>query len=173
LLHATGVISLQHGSSTLCSRREKGDEEEFMLEEITVTAEKREAELQKVPIDITVLRPEEMDRSGVYSIYDLKKVIPDIDTATQTGNQVMISIRGVGGAADTLWNPIHETTTAVHIDGIQLTKANGFDNMSSISRGLRCLKAPGYPLWQGINSRKHEHADPEAYYWRIWRQLHL
>ncbi|MBN1905772.1 MAG: Plug domain-containing protein, partial [Deltaproteobacteria bacterium] len=123
------------------------DEEEFMLEEITVTAEKREAELQKVPIDITVLRPEEMDRSGVYSIYDLKKVIPDLDTATQTGNQVMVSIRGVGGAADTLWNPIHETTTAMHIDGIQLTRANGFDNMFFDLQRVEVLKGPQGTLY--------------------------
>ncbi|NLD38250.1 MAG: TonB-dependent receptor [Desulfatiglans sp.] len=123
------------------------EDEEFMLEEITVTAEKREAELQKVPIDITVLRPEEMDRSGVYSIYDLKKVIPDLDTATQTGNQVMVSIRGVGGAADTLWNPIHETTTAIHIDGIQLTRANGFDNMFYDLQRVEVLKGPQGTLY--------------------------
>ena len=40
------------------------EEDEFTLEEITVTAEKREAELQKVPMDITVIRPDDMDRSG-------------------------------------------------------------------------------------------------------------
>jgi outer membrane receptor protein involved in Fe transport len=123
------------------------EDEEFMLEEITVTAEKREAELQKVPMDITVVRPDEMDRSGIYSIYDLKKVIPDMETSTMTGNQVMVSIRGVGGAADTLWNPIHETTTAIHIDGIQLTKANGFDNMFFDLQRVEVLKGPQGTLY--------------------------
>lgn len=123
------------------------DDEEFMLEEITVTAEKREAELQKVPIDITVIRPEEMDRSGVYSIYDIKKIIPDLETSSTTGNQVMISIRGVGGAENTLWNPINETTTAVHIDGIQLTRPNGFDNMFFDLQRIEVLKGPQGTLY--------------------------
>ena len=123
------------------------DEDEFTLEEVTVTAEKREAELQKVPMDITVVRPDDMDQAGVYSVYDLKKVIPDINTSTMTGNQVMISIRGVGGAADTLWNPIHETTTAVHIDGIQLTKANAFDNLFFDLQRVEVLKGPQGTLY--------------------------
>ena len=123
------------------------EEDEFTLEEITVTAEKREAELQKVPMDIAVVRPDEMDRVGVYSIYDIKKLIPDLDTSSTTGNQVMISIRGVGGSDLTMWNPIHETTTAVHIDGVQLTRQNGFDNMFYDLQRVEVLKGPQGTLY--------------------------
>ncbi len=141
------IVFFMSTASDLFAQDGEDEEEEFTLEEITVTAEKREAQLQKVPMDITVVRPDDMDRSGVYSVYDLKKVIPDLNTSTQTGNQVMISIRGVGGAADTLWNPIHETTTAVHIDGVQLTRANGFDNLFFDLQRVEVLKGPQGTLY--------------------------
>lgn len=51
-------FTLTLGESKSVSAQEKDDE--FTLEEITVTAEKREAELQKVPMEITVLRTDEM-----------------------------------------------------------------------------------------------------------------
>ena len=53
------------------------DEEEFTLDEITVTAEKREAELQKVPMDITVIRQDDMDL-----VYDLKMLDEEGDIKT-------------------------------------------------------------------------------------------
>ncbi len=129
------------------AEEEEEEEEAFTLEEITVTAEKREAELQKLPMDVAVVRPEEMDRLGVYSVYDVKKLIPDMNTDTMTGNQVMISLRGVGDADLTLWNPIHETTTAVHMDGVQLTRVNAFDNLFFDLQRVEVLKGPQGTLY--------------------------
>ena len=82
----------------LAQEDDSDDAEEFLLEEIIVTAEKREAELQKIPLDISVVRPDEMDKFGVYQTRDLEKLIPDMDIDPVIGANIQISIRGVGQA---------------------------------------------------------------------------
>ena len=42
------------------------DSEEFLLEDVIVTAQKREAELQSVPASIDVIRPDDMLKLGVF-----------------------------------------------------------------------------------------------------------
>ena len=55
-------------------------DDEFTLEEIVVTAEKREAELQKIPMDVAVVRPDDMERMNVHQMSELQKMIPDLST---------------------------------------------------------------------------------------------
>ncbi|MGD9162619.1 MAG: TonB-dependent receptor, partial [Desulfobacteraceae bacterium] len=143
-------MGLVIGLSDQVFAQDNDQEDEFTLEEITVTAEKREAQLQKIPMDISVVRPREMDRLGIYSVYDIKKILPDIDTdsrADGTGSGVLVSIRGVGGGDTTLAYPTNETSTAVHIDGIQLTRVTSFDNMFYDLQRVEVLKGPQGTLY--------------------------
>jgi len=123
------------------------DGEEFTLEEVTVTAEKREAELQKIPLDISVVRPDEMDKFGVYNTADLDKILPDVDINETIGANITISIRGVGRAELTLWNAIHETAVAMHLDGVSLTRINGYNNMFYDMQRVEVLKGPQGTLY--------------------------
>jgi hypothetical protein len=45
-----------------------------------VMAEKREAELQKIPMDVAVVRPDDMERLNVHQMQELQKMIPDLQT---------------------------------------------------------------------------------------------
>jgi iron complex outermembrane receptor protein len=66
------------------------------LTEITVTAQKVNTKLQKTPIAITALSPEQMANANIRSIQDLDKQIPGM-TATNAGPYPMnVTIRGVG-----------------------------------------------------------------------------
>ena len=69
--------SLRKSCLTLCMALTVGmsgqafaQEDEFTLEEIVVTAEKREAQLQKIPMDISVVRPDELERRNVHQVED-------------------------------------------------------------------------------------------------------
>ncbi len=125
-------------TATVFAADEK-EADEFTLEEITVTAEKREAELQKVPLDISVVRPDDMDTLGIHTAQDLDKILPDVSTDQYAGSFVTVTMRGVRME---FWNPIHETTTAIHLDGVQLTRINGFNNMFYDLQRLEVLKGP-------------------------------
>ena len=68
------------------------------LDEIIVTAQKREQNLQDVPIAVTAFSGEALALSGVQNIEDLATLSPSvqINSAAATGNNTTIRIRGIG-----------------------------------------------------------------------------
>ena len=131
----------------ICSPVFAADEEaadEFTLEEITVTAEKREAQLQKIPMSIDVVREQEMRVYNVNQINDIQKIMPDVSVNTQVGSFNQISIREVQMIQ---FNPIFETTVATHLDGIQLNRFAGLDNFFFDLERVEVLKGPQGTLY--------------------------
>lgn len=84
------------------------------LEPVFVTAERRQQDLQDVPISATILDGRELERRGVYSINDLQQVAPSV--AINTYNRsTFVNIRGVGIARSA---PISTPGVAYYIDGV-------------------------------------------------------
>ncbi len=66
-----------------------------VVEDVVITAERREQSLQDVPISATVLNADALSRQGVDNVSDLQQVSPSI--AINTYNRsTFINIRGVG-----------------------------------------------------------------------------
>jgi len=83
------------------------------LDEIVVTAERREQNLQDVSIAATVLSGEELAKRGVTNLNDIQQVAPSI--AINTFNRsTFINIRGVGIAQSA---PTSNPGVAYYIDG--------------------------------------------------------
>lgn len=157
-----GGKSLRKSCLTLCMALAVGasgqvfaqDEDEFTLEEIVVTAEKREAELQKIPMDISVVRPDELERLNVHQIEDLDKLLPDLKITRSQGGLLKIQMRDVGGNTEGRGgvttdydNPTQETTVAVHIDGVQLTRSDGLEGKLYDMERVETLKGPQGTLY--------------------------
>src|SRR5689334_11043158 len=69
--------------------------ESMELDEVVVTAERREVNLQDVPASATVLSAEALAAAGVDNIIDIQTVAPSV--AINTYNRsTFINIRGVG-----------------------------------------------------------------------------
>ncbi len=73
------------------------------LEEITVTASKRSENLQDVPLSVTALTAESLERSGVASFADYAEKIPNLTFSSGHGvaEGRLLAIRGVQGASTT------------------------------------------------------------------------
>ena len=83
------------------------------LSEIVVTAERREQNLQDIPISATVFSGEELQKKGVTNLNDIQQVAPSI--AINTFNRsTFINIRGVGIAQSA---PTSNPGVAYYIDG--------------------------------------------------------
>lgn len=84
------------------------------LDEVVVTAERREINLQEVPASATVLSTEDLAAAGVDNIIDIQTVAPSV--AINTYNRsTFINIRGVGIAQSA---PTSNPGVAYYIDGM-------------------------------------------------------
>jgi iron complex outermembrane recepter protein len=78
------------------------------LQEIVVTATRREESLSKVPISITAMTQEGMDNLGIKDIADVVRFTPGLSIIDQS-NFVSVTIRGIGSSAGA-------ATTGIYID---------------------------------------------------------
>lgn len=66
------------------------------LEEIVVTAQKRQESLQDVPISMQAFTGDQMSDMGIEKASDITKLAPNLNIATQNAMSQQIVIRGVG-----------------------------------------------------------------------------
>lgn len=66
------------------------------LAEIVVTAQKREENLQKVPITMQAYSGEQLQKAGVSQLTDITKLAPNLNVVVQNALSQHIVIRGVG-----------------------------------------------------------------------------
>ncbi len=103
------------------------DDQENVLEEIVVTAQKREEGLIDVPISIVVTSGEKIKEAGIYRIEDLQNYVPNLQM-TESGISTQMYIRGIGTGN----NQGFEQSVGQYVDGIyygrqQLIRAPLFD----------------------------------------------
>jgi len=74
-----------------------GDPGKLQLEEIIVTARKREESIQDVPVAVTALGAQELNRSSLRDLRDITPYVPNllVDKVTALQGGAAISIRGV------------------------------------------------------------------------------
>jgi iron complex outermembrane receptor protein len=83
------------------------------LDEVIVTAERREQNLQDVPISATVLSAEDLERRGVTDLNDIQTVAPAV-AINVVNRSTFVNIRGVGIAQSA---PTSNPGVAFYIDG--------------------------------------------------------
>ena len=108
--------------------QEDKDKDTFTLQEITVTAEKREANLQKTPISIQAVSGEQLSREGKQRIDDIMQGIPGVSSqGSQVGSDFYM--RGIGtGNFGPPTGGIDQSAVAVLIDGV-------YQNRGEVVRG--------------------------------------
>jgi iron complex outermembrane receptor protein len=112
-----------------------------VLEEVVVTARKRQESLQETPIAISAMSGDQMAQNGVNNSADLRAVVPNVDIysgngTTGAGN---IFIRGVG-ARNTGVN--YDSGVGIYLDDIYLSRPDGaiLDNVDVAN--LQVLRGP-------------------------------
>jgi iron complex outermembrane receptor protein len=84
------------------------------LEAIVVTAQKREQQLQDVPIAITALNSDALDKRGIKSVEDLQYSTPGLTMSQNNINNSRLILRGVGAE-----NPVigGDPGVSLNVDG--------------------------------------------------------
>jgi outer membrane receptor protein involved in Fe transport len=120
---------------------EEADNERDYVDEIIVTATKREQSIQDVPIAISAFGSEELTDRGVEDLADLQSVSPSliIGSSNSNSNGGVIRIRGMGTSGN---NAGLESAVGVFIDGVFRSRAGlAFQDLVDIER-VEVLRGP-------------------------------
>ncbi len=112
-----------------------------LIEEMIVTATKREESIQDVPIAVSAFSGEDLTARGVQDIYGLQEVSPSIAvySSNSTSNGGTLRIRGVGTTGN---NPGLEAAVGTFIDGIYRSRAGlAFNDLTDVDR-VEILRGP-------------------------------
>jgi iron complex outermembrane receptor protein len=111
-----------------------------VLTEIVVTAQKREQNIQDVPISVIALSAQQLRDGGVTDIKNLQALTPGLTvTSTTSENVTTARIRGIGTVGD---NPGLESSVGVVIDGVYRPRNGvGFGNLGEIQQ-IEILEGP-------------------------------
>lgn len=92
------------------------------LDRITVTAQKREQQIQEVPISINAYSGDFLQAQGIQDYGDLGTLVPGLEVQTQSVSNPSISIRGITADLD---DPTQEPRISVFQDGVSISRSRG------------------------------------------------
>ena len=101
-----------------------GFAQQTALEEVVVTAERREAGLQDTPIAVTAFTSERIEALGIRDVTDLGSYAPNTNIQKQpsSNSNMSIYIRGVGSGETSL---LVDPKTSFYLDGVYISKTVG------------------------------------------------
>jgi len=107
------------------------------IEEIIVTARRREEKLTDVPASITAFTEDTIDRANIERAGDFIALTPGVSfVQTAEVGDAQVSIRGINGSRDA------ETNFAFIVDGILYTNPSAFNREFSDLQQIEVLKGP-------------------------------
>src|SRR5690625_127042 len=94
------------------------------LEEIVVTARKRDESLQDTPVAITAFSGNRLQESGITNLADFNRIVPNVDVQAGSGNAGVanVYIRGVGQRNT---EPNLDSGAGIYLDGAYVGRADG------------------------------------------------
>jgi iron complex outermembrane recepter protein len=151
------TVAIAWGSSTAngqgggeSSTPAPSEESSGALQEIVVTARKREERLVDVPVAVSVVSEATLNQVPTTSLTQIGNLVPGVSLERTGGglNGAALEIRGVGNLAQDFNS---EQPVALNIDGLQVTKATAAQIVFFDLQSVEVLKGP-QALFFGKNS---------------------
>lgn len=123
VLNAGSVLAQQEGENWQGGKGSSG----LLLEEITVTARKREESLSDLPLAVSAYSGEALSARGFVDVSSVALVTPNVTFQNNPGfggasNSAAVRIRGIGSADFT---PTTDAGVGIYLDGVYLARSVG------------------------------------------------
>jgi iron complex outermembrane receptor protein len=129
----------------------QGAGESATLDEIIVTARRREESLQSVPISMTAMTGEQLQESGVTSVRDLQAHVPSLVVATQGTDRMVVGF-GIRGMRSTSFLVLDDPAVGTYFaEGVQV-RTYGFGETLFDIQSIQVLKGPQGTLFGRNNT---------------------
>ena len=132
------------GSAQDAAPSSDASEDEAGLKEIVVTAQRVQESAQKVPVAITVVRPEELVRQNITRAEDLARIVPALVATSSGGANTTFFIRGVG---NTTVNSYSDPAISFNYDGVYIGRPNSTQGFFFDLQRVEVLKGPQGTLY--------------------------
>ncbi len=123
--HAVKMLCLTIGTLMVASpQTQVHAQDRVALEEIIVTAQKREENLQEVPLSISAVSAAELEMRNIQSLGDLNAIAPNVMFRANAGVSTIstVSIRGSTNGQPAIW---FDAPVSLYLNGIYLGKSQG------------------------------------------------
>jgi len=114
----------------------------FAIEEVVVTATKREESMQDIAIAMSVVTSEDMDRQGLANIQDLQYAIPNLAMNVVTPYASWINLRGIPSNPNGVFNSGSSPGLGVYVDGVVFARQTGFNQELANIERVEVLRGP-------------------------------
>ena len=111
------------------------------LEEVVVTARRREESLQSVPISITAISGEELARKGVQNAYDLQNSVPSLTMST-SGTMTKALMPGIRSVSTRSFLLLDDPAVGTYFAEAVVGHPWGFGNTFYDIQSVQTLKGP-------------------------------
>jgi outer membrane receptor protein involved in Fe transport len=112
----------------------------FPLEEIVVTAQKREQSLQDVPIAVSAFSGEQLEEAVIKDLFDLKNGVPGLESIQeQNATSSSFRIRGIGTSGQ---NFGLESAVGMYVDGVYRARQSAMIGEMIDIEAVEVLRGP-------------------------------
>ena len=139
LFSAAAIIAMTAASGAVA---QDAPAEASGVDEVIVTATKRETNLQKTPIAIAVVNAETMKAAQVLSLLDIAGSIPTLRMSTFESRQTALTVGIRGIVPNDANQPAREQGVGIYLDGVYLGRQQGLNaSMLDLER-VEVLRGP-------------------------------
>ncbi|MEX2525050.1 MAG: TonB-dependent receptor [Gammaproteobacteria bacterium] len=110
------------------------------LEEVVVTAQKKEESLQDISLSVSAVREQDLEVKNVVSVIDLTSVAPGFNATRNEGFRTIVSIRGIGQEANQ--NGSATPGVSYHVDGVYIAAPFSMDTGFLDVERIEVLRGP-------------------------------
>jgi iron complex outermembrane receptor protein len=144
LLSSAAVLGLLVGASTAFAQ-----DDDLIIEEITVTATRIETNLMTTSIAVSAFTQADLTRNGVKDIRDAADLVPNFDVSfSPSDSGVQMTMRGINSNNFT---EIGDPSVAFHVDGVYSPRPQGAVALMFDLERLEVMRGPQGTLF-GRNS---------------------